>query len=63
MKEAALTVPRLELQAAVLAVCLKLTILDQLEFPVWTVRLWSDSQISIEYIQNTSKKFSVFVMN
>ena len=41
MKEAMITVPRLELQAAVLAVRLKLAISDQLEFPVSTVRLWS----------------------
>ena len=40
MKEAMFTVPRLELQAAVLAVRLKLAFLDQLEF---SVRLWSDS--------------------
>ena len=44
MKETTLTVPGVELQAAVLAVRLKLAILDQLEFPVLTVRLWSDSQ-------------------
>ena len=53
VKEATLTVPRLELQAAVLAVRLKLAILDQLEFPVSTVRLWSNSQI-------ISKKISSF---
>ena len=48
MKEATITVPRLELQAAVLAVRLKLAILDQLEFPVSTVRLRSDLQIVIK---------------
>ena len=41
MKEAMITVPRIELQAAVLAVRLKLAISDQLDFPVSTVRLWS----------------------
>ena len=39
MKEAMITVPRLELQEAVLAVRLKLAIPDQLEFPVSTVTL------------------------
>ena len=38
MKKVMSTVPRLELQEAVLAVNLKLRILDQLEFP--TVRLF-----------------------
>ena len=42
---------------------LKLTILDQLEFPVSTARLWGDSQIIIKYIRNTGKKCPVFVMN
>ena len=42
-KEAMVTVPRLELQAAVLALRLKLAILDQLEFSVSTVSLWSES--------------------
>ena len=51
------------LQALVLDVRLKLAILDQLEFPVSAVRSWSDSQIIIKYIRNTSKKFLVFVMN
>ena len=63
MKEATLTEPRLKLQADVLAVHLKLAILDQLEFPVSTLRLWSDSQIIIKYIRNASKRFLVFVMN
>ena len=54
MKVATLTVPRLELQAAVF----KLAILDQLEFLVSTVRLWSDSQIIIKYIHNTKKMSS-----
>ena len=58
MKVATLTVPRLELQAAVIAVQLKLAILDQLEFLVSTVRLWSDSQIIIKYIHNTKKMSS-----
>lgn len=58
MKVATLTVPRLELQAAVIAVRLKLAILDQLEFLVSTVRLWSDSQIIIKYIHNTKKMSS-----
>ena len=46
-----------------LSVRLKLAILDQLEFPVSIVRLWSDSQIIMKCIRNTSKKFPVFVMS
>ena len=63
MKEKSLTIPRLELQAAVLAVRLKQTLLEELDLPISEVKLWSDSQIVIKYIKNTSKKFSLFVMN
>ena len=62
MKEAALTYKDSSYKQMSQKLCLKLAILDQLEFPVLTVRLWSDSQISIKYICTTSKKFSVFVM-
>ena len=62
MKEVTLIVPRSELQAAVLAVRLKLIILNQCEFPVSIVRLWSDSLTITKYIRTTSKKLQVFVM-
>ena len=62
MKQATLKVSKLKLQAAYLAVPLKLAILDLLQFPVLTVILWSNSQIIIKYIRNTSKKFSVFII-
>ena len=62
MKEVTLIVPRPELQAAVLAVRLKLIILNQCEFPVSIVRLWSDSLTITKYIRTTSKKLQVFVM-
>lgn len=63
IKQAKLKVSKLELQAAYLAEPLKLAISDLLQFPVLTVTLWSNSQIIIKYICNTSKKFSVFIIN
>ena len=63
IKQAKLKVSKLKLQAAYLAVPLKLAISDLLQFPVLTVTLWSNSQIIIKYICNTSKKFSVFIIN
>ena len=62
MKKETLIVPRLELKAAALPVDLKLAILHQLEFPVSTLSLWSNSLIIINYICNTSKKIQIFVI-
>ena len=63
MEETTLTAPRSKLQPDVLAVGCKFGLLDQLEFPSSTVRLWSDLQIIIKYISNTSNKFPVFIKN
>ena len=52
IKEKSLTIPRLKLQAAVLAIRLRNTILKQLDFPIDETRSWSDSQIVLKYIAN-----------
>ena len=52
IKDKHLTIPKLELQAAVLATRLKTVILDQLEFEVDKTYLWTDSKITLHYIQN-----------
>ena len=58
-----LTMPKLELQAAVLASRLKTSILEQLEFEIYKTYLWTDSKITLHYIQNETRKFPVFIMN
>ena len=63
IKEKSLTIPRLELQAAVLAIRLKNTISKQLDFLIDETRFWSDSQIDLKYIANKDTRFPVFVMN
>ena len=63
MKNRTLTIPKLELQAAVLETRLKISILEQLKFTVNKIYLWTDSQITLKYINNGSKRFPVFVMN
>ena len=57
----AITIPRLELQAAVVAVRLKCKILDEIDTEVGSVHLWSDSKIAIQNINNTTKRFSTYV--
>ena len=63
IKEISLTIFRLELQAAILAVRLKNTISKKLDFPIDETRFWSDSQIFLKYIANKDRRFPVFVMN
>ena len=56
-----LTIPRLELQAAVVATRLKSKILEEIDFEVDETHLWSDSKIALHYISNTHRRFSVYV--
>ena len=63
MKDRTLTIPKLELQTAVLATRLKVSVLEQLKFRVNKTYFWTDSQITLKYIKNGSKKSPIFVMN
>ena len=63
IKEQTLTIPPLELQVAVIAVRMKDIITEQFDFKIDNVKFWTDSQIVLNYIRNTTRKFPVFVMN
>ena len=54
---------KLEIQAAVLATRLNLSILEQLEFSIEKSFLWTDSKITLSYIRNKERKFSIYIMN
>ena len=56
-----LTIPKLELQAAVAAVRLKTSIIAQL--PSSKIVFWSDSKTVLNYIRNENRKFPPFVMH
>ena len=58
-----MTVPRLELCAAVLAVQLKQSIKEELDIPVTKATFWSDSTCVLQYIKNQSRRFHTFVAN
>ena len=58
-----LTIPRLELCAAVLAVNLNVKIRQALDFKLLPTTFWTDSEIVLGYINNESKRFKVFVGN
>lgn len=58
-----LTIPRLELCAAVLAVEIADMIKEELDIQYKTVRFFSDSRVVLGYIYNKSRGFHVYVSN
>ena len=57
------TIPRLELMAAVLAVKVDLKLRKELKTPIETSTFWTDSTIVLQYIKSTNKRFHTFVAN
>ena len=57
------TIPRLELSAAVLACRLFESVSSEIELKVKRVVFWTDSTIVLGYIANTTKRFKTFVAN
>ena len=58
-----LTIPRLELMGAVVAVHLAETLINELETPIHRVIFWSDSAIVLQWLQKSSNCFHTFVGN
>jgi len=57
------TIPRLELQAAVLSVALDEIIKSSMSLLFTSTYFWTDSQIVLGYVRNAGKRFPVFVSN
>ena len=58
-----ITIPRLELTAAVTAVKVHSLLNHELEYDNVTNFLWTDSKVVLGYISNESRRFHVFVAN
>ena len=58
-----LSIPRLELQAAVVAARVDSMLREQLKLHLGPSTFWVDSEIVLRYIQNESRRFQVFVAN
>ena len=58
-----LSIPRLELQAAILAVRLYYLVKQELTVKVEYTIFWSDSKTVLQYIANESRRFHTFVAN
>nr|XP_021331052.1 uncharacterized protein LOC110439398 [Danio rerio] len=57
------TIPRLELTAAVLAVKMDIMLKKMLQLPLEDSVFWSDSTTVLNYIKNENKRFHTFVAN
>ncbi|XP_022800628.1 uncharacterized protein LOC111338407 [Stylophora pistillata] len=57
------SIPRLDLAAAVVAVNLNCLIRNELEYPIHDTIYWTDSTIVLQYIRNESRRFHTFVAN
>lgn len=63
LKEKQLSIPKLELQAATIAVRMKVKLLTDTYFNIKNVYFWSDSKTVLKYIHNENKHFPVYVMH
>jgi hypothetical protein len=57
------SIPRLELQAATLAVRVATMIACEIELPIVSRFFWTDSMTVLGYVQNTSTRYHTFVAN
>ena len=57
-----LTIPKLELQAAVIASRIKCKIVDESQITVNDIYFCSDSQTVLKYIKNENQRFSAYIM-
>ena len=58
-----LSTSRVELQAAVLGARIKLTIIEQVDFQIDNIILYSDTKVTLNCIFSSSRKFLPFLMN
>lgn len=57
------SIPRLELQAAVLSTRMNKMLREELDLPIQESRYWTDSEIVLHYLKNRTRRFQTFVAN
>ena len=58
-----ISISQLDLQAATLSVKIYLVLLDELTYEISKITFWSDSQTTLQYIKNETKRFQTYVAN
>ena len=57
------SIPRLELQAAVLSTRINKTLREELDLNIQSTIYWTDSEIVLHYLKNEKRRFQTFVAN
>jgi len=57
------TIPRLELCGATLLAQLMHSLMESLQLPVAAVTMWTDSTVTLQWIQSDAHKWTTFVSN
>ena len=57
------SIPRLELQAATVAVRMHRLIVKEIDLTISSTTFWTDSNITLQYINNESRRFKTYVAN
>ena len=60
--KASRTIPRLELEAALIAARIVKTIAQEIKTPISNISLWSDSTTVLKYIKNGETQFEIYVL-
>ena len=63
IKEKRLTIPKLELQAALIAVRIKEKLVKEANVQVSKLYFWSDSKTVLKFIRNENTRFPTYVMH
>ena len=58
-----ISIPRLELQAATLSVKMYRVLVHEMTYKISNTTVWLDSQTTLQYIKNESKRFQTYVAN
>ena len=61
IKKSSMSIPKLELQAAVIAVRLKTMVMEEINLEIKKVFFWCDSKTVLNYIRNEHSNFGVYV--
>ena len=62
MKNKLTTIPRLKLQAALLASRIKVTVTQEMDIHMDNIYLWSDSKTVLNYLRNRNTNFGPYIM-
>ena len=57
------TLPRLELDAAQIGAHISRFVVHETDYPVERIQYWTDSMLTLQYINNQTKRFKVYVAN